>query len=166
MVVMDCVMKSIRALHIAVVPDSEQGLVFAAHLRRMGVGKITTVASLHAARLLCWASGVDACIVAMGHATPEPQAALQGDAPGFGCGVPTLMVVARVTPGLRKLARKAGYETIVPAGIAPRMLYRRVRAALQGRGAGGPARSRLPAVMAIAPFTGEWTTPPGKPTLH
>ena len=163
---MDCIMKSIRSLHIAVVPDSEQGLVFAAHLRRMGVGRITTVASLHTARLLCWAGGVDACIVVIGNAGPALRAAMQGDAPGRSCRVPTLMVVARVSPGLRKLARKAGYEAIVPASIAPRMLYRRVRAMLQGRRAGGPAQGRLPAVMAITPFTGEWTPKPGKPTLH
>lgn len=159
-------MKSIRSLHIAVVSDSDQGLVVAAHLRRMGVGRITTVASVHTARLLCWAGGVDACIVVIANALPEARSAMQGDAPGLGCGVPTLMVVARVSPSLRKLARKSGYDAIFPAGIAPRMLYRRVRAALQGRRAGGPARSRLTAVMGIAPFAHERPAIPGKRTLH
>lgn len=159
-------MKSMRALHIVVVSDSDQELAFAAALRRMGVGGITTVASLDAARRHCRVGGIDVCIVAVGHAMPDPRSARRGDAPGRSRGIPALLMVARETPALRKLARRAGYAAIVPAGIAPRMLYRRLRAALQGRRAGDPARKRRSAVTMMAPFAPDWATKPGKPTLH
>lgn len=159
-------MKSVRTAHIVVVADSDHALVFAARLRRMQLGEVTTVAGLEEARRLCRAGGVDACIVAVDDAVPDARPTLQGDAPGCGCDVPTLMVVAVASPGLRKLARRAGYAAAIPAAIASRMLYRRIRAALQRRRAAGPARRRLPPGIAVTPLALARPALPGKPTLH
>lgn len=133
-------MKSIRCAHIVVVADSDQGLMLVARLRRMDVAQVTSVDTVEQARLICEAGDTDACIVACEDAVPDrvPQGA--ADAPGRGCGVPSLMVVPGVTPYLRAQARRCGYLAAVPAAIAPRMLYRRIGGALQRRRAARRAR--------------------------
>jgi DNA-binding response OmpR family regulator len=159
-------MKSVRRAHIVVVADSDHALVFVACLRRMQLAEVTTVAGLEEARHLCRAGGVNACIVVVDDAVPDAPPILQGDAPGRGCGVPTLMVVAVVSPGLRKLARRAGYAGAIPAAIAPRLLYRRIRAALQRRRAAANPRRRRSAAIFATPFALESAAMAGKPTLH
>lgn len=59
------------------------------------------------------------------------------------------MLVAAVSPALRKLARRTGYVAAIPAGIAPRILYR-----------------RLPPMMAVTPFAHERAAASGEPTLQ
>ncbi|HZL30556.1 MAG TPA: hypothetical protein VFC54_05775 [Pseudolabrys sp.] len=81
------------------------------------------------------------------------------DAPGRGSGVPSLMVVPAVTSFVRKAARRDGYMAALPANIVPRMLYRRIGAALQrGRGAPvvRPGSPRRPPAGLLSE----------KPTLH
>jgi DNA-binding NarL/FixJ family response regulator len=131
-------MKSVRRAHIVVVADSDHALVFVACLRRMQLAEVTTVAGLEEARHLCRAGGVNACIVVVDDAVPE----------------------------LRKLARRAGYAGAIPAAIAPRMLYRRIRAALQRRRAAANPRRRRSAAIFATPFALESAAMAGKPTLH
>lgn len=98
-------MKSARPAHIVVVADSDLALVFVTRLRRVQLGEVTTGAGLDEARRFCRAGGVDACIVGVDDAIPDARPMLQGDA--LGRGEPTLIVIAVVSPGLRKLARRA-----------------------------------------------------------
>jgi hypothetical protein len=155
-------MKPGRTAHIVVVADGDQALALAARLRRMELGEITTVSRLDEARQLCRAGGIDACIVAMDHA-PQVSPTPENDAPGRGCGVPSLLIVAAVSPDLRKLARRAGYATAIPAAIPSRLLYRRIRAAMQHQRAGGKPRRRRPAAIIALPIV---LAMPGKTTLH
>ena len=124
-------MKSIRLAHIVVVADKNCGLVLAARLRRMQVGRVTAVGGCDEARRVCLTSGADACIVPFDDAVPDAAPMAENDAPGCASGVPSLMVVTTVTPYLRKMARRGGYLAAVPAGMPSRMLYRRIGAALQ-----------------------------------
>ena len=141
-------MKSIQRAHIVVVADSDQGLLLAARLLRMDVARVTTVASLDEAGGLCRAGGADACIVAFDDALPDAVPAAEKDAPGRASGIPTLMVVGAVTPYTRRVARRGGYLAAVPASISPRMLYRRISAALQWRRAAS-RRWHRPAIGAL-----------------
>ena len=75
-------MKSIQRAHIVVVADSDHGLALAARLMRMDVARVTTVAGLDAARGLCRAGGVDACIVVFDDAAPDAAPVAAIDAPG------------------------------------------------------------------------------------
>lgn len=156
-------MKSIRCAHIVVVADSDQGLMLAARLRRMDVARVTSVDRIAQARQLCEAGDADACIVALEDAVPDGVPHVEEDAPGRGCGVPSLMLVPTVTPYLRAIARRRGYLAAVPAAAPPRMLYRRIGGALQRRRAARRAR-RVSVSMPIL-----WAGRPAsfvKPTLH
>jgi len=158
-------MKSIRRAHIVVVADSDQGLVLAARLKRMAVAQVTSAAGFAEARGLCRRGGADACIVLFDDVRPDDVPLAVNDAPGRGCGVPSLMVVRAVTPFVRKAARSGGYLTAVPASITPRMLYRRLGAALQHRRAASRTRPRVPrgGVPMLRP---QMPATFGKPTLH
>src|SRR5215510_1127879 len=94
----------------------------------------------------------------------EVKAVTELDAPGRSCGVPALMVAPVVTPHLRRAARRCGYLAAVPVTISPRLLYRRLGAALQHRRA-APASSR-PLAMIIPPPRRSGTAVLAKPTLH
>ena len=158
-------MKSIRLSRIVVVADSDQGNLLTARLRRMDVAEVTAVTGLEEARRLCQAGSADACLVAVGSAVPDCVPAAEGEAPGRSCGIPTLMIASVVTPHVRQAARRWGYLGAVSATIPPRMLYRRIRAALQNRRRAERARPRYSA--RLLPFAG---LPDhgafGKPTLH
>ena len=157
-------MKSGRTAHIVVVAAGDHAFAFVGRLRRLELGEVTIVAGLDAARRLCRGGDIDACIVAVDD-TPDAVPALQGDAAGRGCGVSTLMLVTAVSPGLRKLARRAGYVAVIPATIPPRLLYCRIRAALQGRRVDGQPRRRRPGTIIALPFVLARAMP-GKTTLH
>ncbi|HVZ53237.1 MAG TPA: hypothetical protein VG986_14830 [Pseudolabrys sp.] len=156
-------MKSIRCAHIVVVADSDQGLMLVARLRRMEVAQVTSVAHVEEARQLCESGGADACIVAFDDAIPDALPPADNDAPGRRCGVPTLMLVSKVTPYLRTTARRCGYLAALPAAIAPRMLYRRIGGALQRRRAARRAR-RVPISIPILALARPAAF--AKPTLH
>ena len=158
-------MKSIQRAHIVVVTGSDQGLVFAARLRRMEVARVTAVAAPEQARGLCQAGEVDACIVTFDDFVPDAAPMPESDAPGRRLGVPSLMVVRTVTPHLRKAGRRCGYLATVPASIPPRMLYRRIGAALQKRRAVS-RRRRMPPVIAIAGLPASILSEYSKPTIH
>lgn len=156
-------MKSIRCAHIVVVADSDQGLMLVARLRRMDVARVTSVHRVAQARQLCEAGDADACIVALEDAVPDLLPHAEEDAPGRGCGVPSLMLVPTVTPYLRAKARRCGYLAAVPAAGAPRTLYRRIGGALQRRRAARRARRMSVSVPILAQG---WPASFGKPTLH
>jgi hypothetical protein len=131
-----------RHSHVIVLhddPDSRHersghgGERLAARLRRMTIGRITTVTRTEEAKRLCRAGGVDACLVVMGDEVPDAAPEALAAAPGQPFGVPTVLVAPMVTRQLRKTARLCGYRAVLPARIAPRMLYRRIGAVLQGR---------------------------------
>ena len=157
-------MKSIQRAHVVVVADSDEGLVLAARLFGMDVARVTSVAGSDEARGMCQAGGVDACVVASGECVPDAAPVAENDAPGRHCDVPSLLIVPADTPYLRKMARRGGYMTAVPASIAPRMLYRRIGAALQLRRAAG-RRRRVPKSIVVAAATLARAAS-GKPTLH
>lgn len=157
-------MKSVRNAHIVVIADSDHSLVLAARLRRMDVAWVTAASDYAEARSLCRDGSADACIVVYDDAVLDAPPLAAKDAPGRGCGVPSLMVVHAVTPNARKIARRDGYLAAVSASIAPRMLYRRIGAALQQRRRARRARLRPP-----GGFSAPFTVPAavfGKPTLH
>ena len=134
-----------------------------ARLRRMDVTQVTSVGEIEQARKICEAGDADACIVVFDETAPDGVPHSERDAPGRGCGVPSLMLVPEVTPYLRAAARRCGYLAAVPAAIAPRMLYRRIGGALQRRRAAGRARRisvRVPIMSPARPASF------AKPTLH
>lgn len=157
-------MKSIRRANLVLVADSDRALLLAERLRRMRVVGVTTVAGIDEAQRLCNAGVVDACLVAREEpvvdAPPQPDV----DAPGRGAGVPSLIIVQAVTPYLRKEARRAGYAAAVPAGIAPRLLYRRIGAVLQRRRAA--RRRHMRPSIEVATFARAPADFAGKPTIH
>jgi len=113
---------------------------------------------------LCKSGSADACLVAVGSPVPDCVPAPEGEAPGRACGVPALMVVPVVTPHVRRTARRCGYLAAISATMPPRMLYRRLGAALQRRGA---ARRRSRNLALGAQFVRlENATFFDKPTLH
>ncbi len=99
----------------------------------MAIGGVTTVTRIEEARQLCRAGVIDACLVVIGDAVPDAVPEALANAPGQPFGIPTLIVAPVVTPYLRKAARLGGYQSVLSAKIAPRMLYRRIGAMLQGR---------------------------------
>lgn len=158
-------MKSIRCAKVVVVADGDRGLALAARLRRMVLAGVTTVGAVEEARLLCREGGVDICVVTVEEAVADALPRPEVEAPGRGCGVPSLMIAPAVTPHVRRQARRAGYVAALPAGISPRMLYRRIGAALQHRRA--TRGLRRPRASIRARFLGaSQTTVAGKPTLH
>jgi hypothetical protein len=158
-------MKSIQRAHIVVVGGSDQSLLLAAQLRRMQVARITPVTGLDEARRLCRAGGPDVCLVAFDDWVVDAAPAGETEAPGRDSGVPSLMLAGVVTPYMRRVARNSGYYAALPAAIAPRMLYRRIGAALQRRRA---TRNHRPRVRGAthAGITGRFAAEFGKPTVH
>jgi|SRR5689334_15659210 len=157
-------MKSIRVSRIVVVGDSDHGHVLAARLRRMEVATVTAVSDLEEARKLCQSGCADACLVAIEGAIPDSLPITEGDAPGRFCGVPALMVAPVITPHLRRTARQCGYLAALSTTIPPRMLYRRIGAALQKR---RPARmNSRQAAWPTLPISVPEAAVFGKPTLH
>ncbi len=132
-----------------------------ARLGRMATGGVTTVTRIEEARHLCRAGGVDACLVVMGDAVPDAVPEALAEAPGQPFGIPTLIVAPAVTPHLRKSARLCGYRAVLPARIAPRMLYRRIKAVLQGRRRRRPPASGRMVMTAPAKLANS-----AKPTVH
>ena len=157
-------MKSIRSSRIVVVADSEHGHILAARLRRMEVAQVTAVTGIKEARRLCQSGCADACLVAVGVAVPDCVPTPESDAPGRACGVPSLMVVPVVTPHWRRTSRRCGYLAAVPATMPPRMLYRRIGAALQRRGAA--RRGSRPSPLGATLVRLENPAVFDKPTLH
>jgi DNA-binding response OmpR family regulator len=157
-------MKSIRASRIVVVTDSDQGRILATRLRRMDIAKVTAVIGLEEARRLCQSGGADACLVAIDTPVPDGVPVTESDAPGRCCGVPALIVAAVVTPHLRETARRCGYLAAVSTAIPPRMLYRRLGAALQRRRSARVSSRRFPLEMPLAGRSDPAVF--GKPTLH
>ena len=137
------------------------GARLVALLQRMAIGRITAVIRIEAAWRLCSAGGVDACLVVIGDAVPDSVPTVLAEAPGRAFGIPTLMVTPVITPHLRKTARLRGYQAVLPAKIAPRMLYRRVGAVLQGRRRRRPAASGRMVMAAPAKPANV-----AKPTVH
>ncbi len=155
---------SMRRSHIIVVvadPYSYGGERLVARLRRMAIAQVTTVSRIEEARHLCGAGGVDVCLVVIGDTAPDAVPETLEDAPGRPFGTPTLIVAAVVAPYLRKTARLRGYAAVLPAKIAPRMLYRRISAVLQGRHRRRPLASGRMVMRAPAKLANF-----AKPTMH
>jgi hypothetical protein len=127
----------------------------------MAVGRVTAVTRIEEARHLCRAGGVDACLVVIGDAVPDIAPKALADAPGQPFGIATLIMAPVVTSHLRKMARRRGYRAVLPVRIAPRMLYRRIGALLQGR-----RRRRPPAPGRMVVTTPANPANLSKPTVH
>jgi hypothetical protein len=140
---------------------SHAGARLVVRLRRMAVGRITAVSRIEEVKHLCSAGGIDACLVVIGDAVPDSIPTVLAEAPGQAFGIPTLIVAPAVTPHLRKTARLCGYRAVLSAKIAPRMLYRRVGAVLQGRRRPRPQVSGRMVMTAPTKAVNL-----GKPTVH
>ncbi len=157
-------MKALKRSHIAIVHVGNDGHAcerLAARLRRMAIGRVTQVIRIEEAQHVCRAGGVDACLVVIGGAVPDAGAEALAAAPGQPFGIPTLIVAPVVTTHLRKTARLCGYAAVLPARIAPRMLYRRIGAVLQGR-----YRRRPPASGRMVITVPARSANFAKPTMH
>lgn len=137
-------MKSVERAHIVVVAGGDQSQHLAALLCRIGVARASLVAGIDQARRLCLAGGPDLCLVAVDDWAIDAQPVSDLMAPGRECGVPSLLLAHAVTSYMRQMARRCGYRAAIPAAIAPRMLARRIRAALQRRSTPRTARLRQP----------------------
>ena len=160
-------MKSIQRARIVVVADRDHSLLLAARLRRMQALQVSAVVSLDAARHMCRASATDICVVVFSDGALDAARPAESDAPGCNNGVPALLMADVVTPYVRRFARRLGYYAAVPAAIAPRLLYRHIGAALQGRAA-RRRRSRMPSGIRLSlagRSTGARAGLP-KPTVH
>jgi hypothetical protein len=157
-------MKSIERAQIVVVAGGERGEALAAQLRRMHVRQVTTVSDIDEARRLCAQGEASLCLVIYADAGLDAAPPVVCIAPGRESGTPSLMVIDVVTPYSRRIARRAGYRAAVPVKIEPRMLYRRIGAALQGRSGRLRPRPSLPLGIAgqMAPEFVEFRGP----TLH
>ena len=167
-------MKSLRRSHIIIVvvdvdshtesqADRLGGQVLAARLRRMTIRQVTVVAGIDEARLLCRAGGADACLVVMEDAVPDAMVEAPGVAPGQSGGIPTLIIAPVVTPHLRRMSRRCGYLAVLSARIPPRMLYRRISAALQGRRRSRDPRRASGRMLLASPSK---SVAFNKPTVH
>ena len=147
-----------------VVRTANTAICSAARLRRMELAQVTSVADLEEARLVCQSGKADACLVTVDAPVPDAVPAKESDAPGRWCGVPAFLIAPVVTPHLRQAARRGGYLAAISATIPPRMLYRRLGAALQGR----HTVRREPRWLARRlPMAGRLHSAVfGKPTLH
>jgi hypothetical protein len=119
-------------------------------MARMGIAHICCVREMAAARALCDAGGIDACLVVLPPALPDdkPDWDSTTDAPGGG-RVRSLLMVEAATQYVRRSAADAGYYAVSPRAISARMLYRCIAALLQGRRrrtdvAGKPGRPPRP----------------------
>lgn len=139
-----CIMKSVERAHIVVVASGGQSLHLAAQLCRVGVARASLVAGMEQARRLCLAGGSDLCLVAVDDWAIDAQPESDLVAPGYDYGVPSLLLAHVVTPYMRQMARRCGYRAAIPVAIAPRMLARRIGAALQRRSAPRMAPKRQP----------------------
>ncbi len=157
-------MISIRDAHVVVVGDGDRGPVLVARLRRMGLARVTAISGFAEAVGLCQRGEADVCVVMFADTAPDAMPIAVNDAPGRSSGVPSLMVVPAATPFLRKTARHCGYLAVVPATIAPRMLFRRICAALQQRRAARRARRHGSGGLGMPFFVAAPAL--GKPTLH
>jgi len=90
-------MRLVELAHIVVVAACNHALIFAASLRHMELGEITTFATVEEARALCRKGGIDACMVAIDNIAHDASTCVGGVAPGRGCAVPTLMI-AGISP--------------------------------------------------------------------
>lgn len=153
-----------RNAHIVVVADSDQGVALVARLRRMNVARVTAVRDHSEALAFCKRGEADACLVVESDLVPDAKPCPFCPAPGLSSGVPSVMMVPAVTAFQRRNARRAGYYAVVAANIGPRMLYRRLAAALQGRRPADRIKRRLSrraGLPVLATMTGL-----DKPTLH
>ena len=157
---------------IVVVADEGCGDALIDAMSRMGIASVQRVHGLDAARELCAARDVDACLVILPRAVPDelPPWAASSEAPGRG-HVPTLLLADAVTHHVRSSARFAGYAAVAPFGLPSRMLYRCIGGLLQmargtaGTGKGGCKPPPPPrTIRGIGAAFGE--TPGRKPRLQ
>ena len=145
-------MKSVQRAHVLVVAVGERRLMLAAQLRRMKVARASFVDSMEEARSLCCTGDVELCLVAFDDWVVDVAPPAVIEAPGRDCGTPSLMIVEAVTPYTRRLARHSGYAGVVAAATAPRLMFRRMSAALQQPPAAGRSSRialRAPAAVAV-----------------
>jgi hypothetical protein len=158
-------MKAIRSARIVVVASSDQASILAVALRRMNVASVTSTAEIGEAKRICQSSRADVCVVLADNIVPD-EVPVADDAPGTMCGVPSLLLVPIVTPYVRKMARRRGYQAVLSTAVPARMLYRHIRAALQRRNRKLHGRPRMLARIGL-PFLGPLDPPNvDKPTLH
>ncbi len=152
-------MKSIQRAHILVVAGTDQRLMLAAQLCRLEVTRATFVSRIEEARAHCLTGGPDLCLVCFDDPALDTAPHQTILAPGHEGGVPSLLLVEPVTPYLRRLARQNGYFAAIPGNLAPRMLYRRMSAALRhpvARPAGRPSAPPISANIPLAADFAEW----------
>ncbi|MGH6768831.1 MAG: hypothetical protein ACRECO_07410 [Xanthobacteraceae bacterium] len=116
---------------IVVAPDDRDGGLIGM-IARMGFASVRAVRCLDAARDLCAAGDIDACLVLLPRTVPDESLpwTVEDDAPGRD-GIPSLLLAEAVTPYVAACARRAGYSAVASLSVPPRILYRCIRALLQ-----------------------------------
>jgi hypothetical protein len=119
--------KSARLVLVA-----RDGSVLAGMLRRIGIADVCCVSEMAAARMLCDAGKVDACLVLLPRVVPDdkPDWDASTEAPGRG-RIPSLLMAEAATRYIRHAAANAGYCAVRPYAASPRVLYRCIAALLQ-----------------------------------
>lgn len=140
-------MKSIERAHIAVVASGDQHLVLAGHLCRLQVARASFLSSVSEARAFCLNDNPDLCLAAFNDWAADAAPPAEIDAPGRDAGLPSLLLVGTVTPYMCRLARHCGYFAAVSTTISPRLLYRRMSAALQHRQGAEVTEARVPSAV-------------------
>ena len=160
-----------KSARVVIVAGKDRALVDT--LTRMGIADVCCVREMAAARVLCNAGGIDACLVVLSRTVPDdkPDWDARTDAPGRG-RIPSLLFAEAVTPYVRRAAADAGYHTVIPVAVPSRMLYRCIAALLQaGRRQdvankpGRKLRARARGIGGVRALSGE-TLGPGKLKLQ
>lgn len=122
-----------RRLNIIVVTDDARGHSIADTVERAALAEVRSVVSLAEAGQACTTGSADACVVILRNALFSEVVVhdAEPDAPGRDGGVPSLLLADVITPYIRRVARRAGYATVLPLGAPPALLQRGVRGLLQ-----------------------------------
>jgi hypothetical protein len=132
-----------KSARVVLVAGEDRTLV--GPLTRMGIADVCCISEMAAARTLCDAGSIDACLVVLSRTVPDdkPDWDARTDAPGRG-RIPSLLFAEAVTPYVRRAAADAGYDAVIPIAVSSRMLYRCIGALLQAghrqAAAGKPGR--------------------------
>jgi hypothetical protein len=124
---------SLSRARVLVVACEASAARLVAALLRTGLQLVHSTSDVAAARRLCGAGEVDACLVVLPPEAPDevPWLSAEAQAPGDGTGTPSLLLADVVTSYVATSAHQYGYAATAALHIPPRLLYRRIGGLLQ-----------------------------------
>jgi AmiR/NasT family two-component response regulator len=113
--------------------DPHQRGILCSALAELGMLQVHPAGSLGEVRLLAGASGVDLCVVDAASLAIATPAAIGGfpPSPFDPARTPAILLARDVSRETLKAAAASGYNTVLAAPVAPRLLYRRIGSLLQ-----------------------------------